>query len=73
MTRTLTEVEVKKTTTTHNAPRKSAPARKEQPRRASRLLWIIAPLSLLATGSAAFFAVRRWLNSSDSNRDNHQV
>lgn len=73
MTKTLTEVEVKKTATANHATHKSAPARQKQHWRTSKLFWIVAPISLLATGSAAFLAVRRWQNSSASRRGERQA
>lgn len=41
----------------------------EQPQNAPTLFWLIAPLSLLITGSATFLLVRRWLKRSGQDRD----
>lgn len=73
MTKTLTEVEVKKATMTNHTARKAALAREEQFLRDSRLLWAIAPISLLVAGGTTFLAVRRWMNSNDSKRSRRLI
>lgn len=65
MTKTLTEVEVKKTTATHN---NSTPRLEEQDPRRWGWVWIAAPFAALTTTCATFLVVRRWLNNSDSNQ-----
>lgn len=67
MARTVTEVEVKKTTATNNhSIRNASRAPQEQPWRA-RWIWVAAPITLLAAGSAAFLVVRRWLDNDESD------
>ena len=67
MARTVTEVEVRKSTATNNhSIRGAAPASQEQLWRA-KWLWIAAPLTLLTAGSAAFLVARRWLSSDESD------
>ncbi len=62
MAKTVTELEVKKTTTNTNDTRQTtAPAFEGRSRRSRKTL-VLAPLALLATGAATFLVVRRWLN-----------
>ncbi|MEO7021562.1 MAG: hypothetical protein ABI234_15530 [Ktedonobacteraceae bacterium] len=64
MANTLTEVEVKKTTTNTNDTRQmTAPAFEGRSQR-SRKTFVLAPLALLVTGAATFLVVRRWLNQN---------
>jgi hypothetical protein len=67
MAKTLTEVDVKKTTSAHST---SAPARDrvEQRRQGSRLILITAPLALAAAGGAAFLVTRRFLQRGAGDR-----
>ncbi len=68
MTKTATEVEVRRTATSNDTRRTAAPVLDEQQPRLSRKILVLAPLALLATSAAAYLVVRRWLRDDRDER-----
>ena len=64
MAKTVTDVEVKKTTMTNNMRKNSTPAVEERSQW-GKLLWIGAPIAALAAACTAVFVLRRWLRNDD--------
>lgn len=61
MAQTLTEVEVEQATDDTETPQTVAPAFEEAGQRSWKT-FVLAPLTLLATGAVTFLVVRRWLH-----------